>query len=504
MTIDFHGAGGRGFSWQWGKERDTPTRTGVRRPAPVDQTGGLTANEEMLKGAYHGTWQGLQFASPLMFTPVNVPVNMMGLPTPVSDNARTQRVLDEITQMMSGKMSKLHRGYLLSGTTWRFPRYDAKLDTLVWETISDSSVSDILMDVLTDKAQAMLTDEGITLSVGENQMINVRRKRRYEPGRVVATWEGQLPVGVSNYTAKNMAGVLPIGFAHDTDDNELRGYSVFSRIIRDLKDYHDIDYRISETLTKFRPKQVQTVTDLGKWCTNNLGTSDPTGLESYDVASNDLILNVKDEETGFEFLAEGATKSGETALQRKYWKIFEGSGLPEMFWGGLATGNHATAETQMQEAVSYVENLRREITPAYYDLYAASLRVLSIARMESYKPFKMKWNELESTSVDVKSQIFQRFSVGVAQLINSGGMTEQMLYNLWEMNFPEAQPGTIEEFIKGRKDIKPVQKVVKVPGVGAGADGAASVPADPSRESGAGVQVKTPIPGAKAADPAKK
>jgi hypothetical protein len=176
--------------------------------------------------------------------------------------------------------------------------------------------------------------------------------------------------------------------------------------------------------------------------------------------------------------------------------------MPEMFWGGLATGNHASADTQMQEAVSYVENLRREITTSYYDLYSASLRVLGVARMEAYKPFKMKWNELEATSADIKSQIFQRFSVGAAQLINSGGLTEEMLYNLWQMNFPEAKPGTLDEFIKGRKNIK---LVVKTQGTSlSGGDGAASTAKDPSRESGAGVQVKTPIPGKKEADPAKK
>ena len=502
MTIDVHGGHGHGFSWSFGKERETPTRTWGRRPAAVDQTGGLVANEEMLLGAYHGTWQGLQFASPLMFTPVNVPVNMMGLPTPESTDARTQAVLNEITKMMADKETRLHRGYLISGTSWIFPRFDARLNTLVWETISDSWISDILMDITTGRAKAMLTDEGITLSTGENEMIYVRRKKRYEQSRVVVTWEGQLPTGVSNYTARNVSGRLPIGFAHDVDADELRGYSVFARIIRDLKDYHDIDYRISETLTKFKPKQAQTVMDLGKWCTNNLGTSDPSGLTSYDIAGNDLILNVKDEVTKFEFLEEGATKSGETALERKYWKIFEGSGIPEMFWGGLATGNHASADTQMQEAVNYVENLRREITQSYHEAYAASLRVLGIARMESYKPFEMKWNDLESTSADIKSQIFQRFSVGAAQLINSGGLTEEMLYNLWELNFPGAKAGTLEEFKKGRKDIK---LVVKVPGASLpGGDGAASTAKDPSRESGAGVQVKTPIPGKKEADPARK
>jgi hypothetical protein len=451
MTIEDRKPGP--FSWLFGKEKDTPTRTRARRPNQRDLTGGFVANEEMLKGAYHGTFQGLQFASPLMFTPINIPINMMGLPTPHSDDERTQEVLDEITAMMADRIVKLERTRLLAGTAWRFPRFDAATQALVWEAIPDSSISDILLDIITGKPNAILTDEDYLLSIGENQTQHARRKRRFQSDRVSVNWIGAGILGVTDSTSRNVAGILPINFAHDADEDELRGYSVFSRIIRDLKDYHDIDYMVSQILTQFRPKQKQGVRDVGRWLLNNLGANDPDLLAEYDVSGTDLIINGEDEDTDYVFLPGDATAAHEKAIERKYWKIFEGSGIPEMFWGGLATGNHATADTQMQEAVSYVEAIRREEDVPYYQIYAASLRILSIVRMEKYAEFEMGWNRLESISADVKSQIFQRFAAGLGQLAQSCTLTKKMVYNLWQVNFPEAESGDLDEFLAGIQDM---------------------------------------------------
>jgi hypothetical protein len=438
------------FSWFAPKEIITPTKVWARRPAPRDMGGGMSANEEMLKGLYHGTFSGLQFASPLAFTPINIPVQMMGLPTPKSDDELTQQRLNEITELMAARIPKLNRTYLLVGTAWRWPRYDSKLQSLVWEEIPDSTISDILIDVATGKATAILTDERIRLQYGENKTQYVQRKRTFTPQLVTVQWIGERPANADDYSARNVSGELPIVFAHDADDNEVRGYSVLSRIIRDLKDYHDADYRISETLTKFIPKQVQEVDDIEEWCKNNLGTGSPEALATYDVNGSDMVINKKDKEgTSYEYLPEGATAALEKMLERKYWKIFEGSGIPEMFWGGLATGNHATAEVQMQEAVTYVEQKRQEITDPYYDLYAGSLRILEVAHGERYKTFEMKWNRLESISADVKSQIFMRFAQSIAALVNVAGVTKAQVHRLWELNFPESDPGDYEDFVMG-------------------------------------------------------
>jgi hypothetical protein len=426
-------------------------------------TAGMVSNEDMLRGLYHGTWQGLQFASPLAFTPIQVPVNMMGVPTPKSDDGATQAALDLITLQMADGMTKLHRSALLVGTAWRWPRYDRVTSSLIWEPIPDPSVCDVLADVNTGAVRAVLTDESIILSVAQNVNVSSRRYRRFDRDAVSVRWEGSRPEGAEDYRSVNVSGALPIPFAHDADELEVRGHSALSRMIRDLKDYHDIDYMRSEILTKFRPKQLQEVDDVGKWMQNNLGTDSPEAITGYDVAGNDLILNRHGmESTEFAYLPEGATAPHEKALATKYLKIFEGSGIPEMFWGGLATGNHATAEVQMQQAVSYVDQVRRQFTQPYKELYSASLRLVEVATMSSFKPFTVKWNDLESVSADVKSQVFGRFAQAVAAMAASGTITKDQVRTLWEMNYPSSRPGDKAEFEAGIKDMAQFQQFLKM------------------------------------------
>jgi hypothetical protein len=253
-------------------------------------------------------------------------------------------------------------------------------------------------------------------------------------------WLGQKPASVQDYTATNRAGVLPICFAHDTDEGEIRGHSSLARVIRQLKDYHDIDFRVSETLAKFRPKQKQKVKSLSEWLKNNFGADNPEALASLDISDNDFILEV---------MPVGATAAHENALARKFLMIVEGSGIPELAWGPLATGNHASTDEDKQLLISYVDDLRRESNRPYYDLYAASLRLLSIVRGENYKSFKMGWNKLESISADMKSQIFARFAQALTQMSGAAAMTIEQMHKLWVLNYPETEPGTFDEFVAG-------------------------------------------------------
>jgi hypothetical protein len=410
----------------------------------------LVANDEMLRGLYHGNYAGLQFASPLCFVPINLLVQMMGYPTPkaIDNDPVTQAAIDYIMVAMADRVPRLHRGALITGNAWRWPRFDSRELSLAWEAIPDSNIPDILVDVSSDRPTALLTDEMITLSVGENSIINVRRKRRFEPGQVTVRWFGQRPANVQDYSARNVAAMLPVNFPNDADEGDIRGYSVFARVIRDLKDYHDIDFRASETLAKFRVKQVQTVASPETWRTEN-GLQDDGAFSSLDIADNDFVLNRKDETTKYEFLSEGATSSLEKALERKFWKIVEGTGIPELFWGPLATGNHASTDIQLQQAVDFANDKRKEFSSSWQTLIAGSLRVLSIARGENYKGFEMGWNRLEAVSAEMKSQILLRFAQAAQALVGSASCTPAQLFKLWELNFPESEPGEYADFIKG-------------------------------------------------------
>lgn len=449
----FRNNGSRLFSWVAGKERDEPTRRTASRPGARDLTNAFVANEEMLRALYHGNAKGLQFASPLCYTPVNLMTQMMGIPTPYSADERTQKALDEITAAIgSERVTRTHRGSLIVGNCWRWPRFDSQTMGLVLESIMDSIVTDILVDVQSEQPYAILTDERIKIATGENKTVNVQRKRRFDHDMVAVKWSGEKPATVQDVTARNVAGILPVNFANDADEGELRGFSVFSRTIRDLKDYHDLDYRASETLAKFKVKQVQTVKDPAAWRKEN-GLDTAENMRDFNPAENDFVLNKENDTTAYEFLPGEATAAIDKALERKFWKIVEGSPIPELFWGPLATGNHASTDTQMQQAVDAANAKRKEFTPPWTAIYAGCLRIASVLRMENYQPFEIRWNRLDAVSPATKMQILLNFAQAMRELVNSATCTKQQLHTLWTLNFPESNPGDYETYLEGITDM---------------------------------------------------
>ena len=333
----------RGFSWRGGAKRDPPSTAAGLGPGRVDRTGGLQANSDLLKALCEGAYKGLEFAAPLTLPPLATLVSLMGIPVPKSDDPHTQETLNGITAQMETKFGKLHRRSLLHGTAWRFPRYDREYG-LVWEELPDAIVTDIIVDIAGNRIKEIFTSEQITIRREKTVNENVQRDRHFTPDGVAVKYNvGRYP----DYTARNVAGVLPIPFANETDESEIRGHSMFSRVLHDLKDYHDIEYNVSSMLAKFTPKQIQATGSIDGWIKQNFGKDATLGtMLAADIHSRDFVLNLvgatSAESTGYAFLPSDATSAHENALRRKFLKIVEGTGVPEIFWGPLATGNHAT------------------------------------------------------------------------------------------------------------------------------------------------------------------
>ena len=442
------------FDWVFGREREgeTPTRGRPRRPAPRDMTGGFVANEEMEWGLYHGDYRGLQYASPLAGVPVDTMVNMIGLPTPVcKEDDVTQAALDEITKLMADRIKEIHTAHFVVGTPWVWPRFDSDSGALVWEDLPDSTVADILINIVTGKPGAILTDEQIQLAIAENQVAFVQRKRRFEAGQVSVQYFGQKPESVQDYTARNVSGILPIPFPHNARAGEIRGWSLYAPGIRVAKSYHDVLKMQIEILSQFKPKQIQDVEDVKDWIKNNIGEGGLELLQEYDVAGADFIINRtgKNEKTDFKHLPADATAGFEKAINYLFILWVQSTGLPEMVWGQLATGNNATVETDYQRLMTIIAAKMRDMTTPHYQLYSASLRLLSIVRGVNYKPFEMAWDKLDAISADVKSQIFLRFAQSVASLAGTATITVEMLHKLWTIRYPELEPGTFDEFLVG-------------------------------------------------------
>lgn len=442
------------FSWIFGKEKETPTKGRPRRPSARDMTGSLVANEEMLWGLYHGDYAGLQFASPLAGVPVDTMVNMIGLPTPVcKEDSATQDALNEITIMMTDRIKEINTTHFVTGTPWVFPRFDSKTNSFVWEDLPDSTVTDIQVDMTTGKPTAILTDEQIAVSTGENKIVNVQRKRLFRTDAVNVKYLGQKPANAQDEIARNVAGVLPIPFPHNAKPGEIRGWSLLARGIRVAKSYHDVLKMQIEVLSQFKPKQIQDTNDTDNWIKNNIGDGGLTALVDYDVAGADFVLNRTDkgEKTDYKHLPADATAGFEKAINYLFLLWVQSTGLPEMVWGQLATGNNATVETDWQRLMTIISAKMRDLTTPYYTAYAATLRLMSIARGVNYKPFTMAWDKLDAISADVKSQIFLRFAQAIASLVGVAGVTEKQLWKLWTLRYPETEPGEFLEWFKGIK-----------------------------------------------------
>ena len=246
--------------WKKGGERarSLGRRERPNRPQPVDASGGTPSNADLLYGLFHGDVEGLQFASPMAYTPISVPVNLIGIPTPRSADEKTQEALRGILRDQADEFRGITQTCLLIGTAWRWCRYSRKLGRVIWEAIPDQNVTDIEIDVDTNEINVVWDHVMVRYSDGYNQVKHAERKRRIGRDYIQAWWTGTGDGReLKNARMKNPFGFIPIPFGHECREDEWRGHSIFGRNLRLFKSTHDIHRMRDEVLAKFKPKLVQ-------------------------------------------------------------------------------------------------------------------------------------------------------------------------------------------------------------------------------------------------------
>jgi hypothetical protein len=427
------------FSFFGGKKTSPESKIPRRNNNPTDMTGGLQGNEELFEGLIHGTYQGLQKATPLARIPVLIPAMMMGYPTPKSKDEKTQVVLDQQVKKKTREINIIKRKYLNVGTTWVYPKWDSSTNMLVWKIIKDSSIPDLMVSLLNERLETIIVDEQIAITTAENTRQIVNRKTTYTKDKVTVKYTGANYGLVKDISMRNIAGTIPIMFAHEPDDAISRGHAVNEPILCDLKDYHDIDTRISKTIAGFSTKQVQHIDNVGEWRKNN-GVTTTEALADWDVAGVDLIFNTGNEKTEYLHLPADATAAGEKALERLFLKIAEATSVAEIFWGGAIQGNNGSYSDQMQSMINIVKEYRSEVTPAFKDLFVSSLILLGIANNEQYDlDIEMGWNRLTSISEKDQASILQQFCSAMSGAVTSGCIGIHQLYEMWNKNYSDIQ-----------------------------------------------------------------
>jgi len=437
------------------------TKQDVRLSRRRDYTGGKVANTERMNGLYSGSDARMQFSSPYSNTPIAVPTAFVGIPTPITDDPATVEACKTIVDKMRDEFSIIERSKLLYGTHWRFPKYDRQKQTLVWETIPDDTVCSIELDINTGEILAVNTSEDIKIFVNPTQTAQVKRERRFTRERIDIKYQGKDDVnaGLLDVSISNPFKNLPIPFGHDCLESEWRGISVFGRVFRLLKSTHDIKESREQILSQFRPKMIQTVAQ-GKakeWLDNNGFTTDCLP----DPFQDDFFINQGSETTEYCNLPNGLTDQYTAAIKDNRSEIIIGSGIPELFWPPLATGNHASTDEQRNLAIQYIKELRRENERSYELLFNDSLKILGYLDFKTYKPVKIAWNNLSMLSMEARVRILDTFTTAATKIIGSAILgREELLYFVKEF-FPDIPIKDLAQFKKGQYDMAKLASLLK-------------------------------------------
>ena len=427
-----------------------PTQRRIRRPRSLDLTEQIAANEDVTRGLWRNTYPNTRLGGSLAFAPIFVPVAMMGLPVPTSDDEATQAVLTDILNRLSHNCWMLHRICHRDGTCWVWPLYSAKEERLIWEFIPDSSVTDVIKDIYTGTVREVITNEELTVSAGENDQRVITRWRSFTREQVRIRYTGSTgTLGLQDVEFANPASEIPVHFSNEVEPNEVRGISDYARMLSDLKNYHDIDLAWSTALAKFKPKLVLGVKNVDSWLAQN-GYTD---IDDLDVPSADVLFYLKDVEEPPKLLEPPSSEAYATKLKQTFHKIVEASGVPEIAWGLKTEGNHASAEEQMATLVAYAGSKQDQKRESYKRLFGASLRLLSTARIVAAKEFTIEWNKLDAVSDAVRSEIFKNFAQGLGYVMQWAGITNRQLHAFWKLNFPDATEEDYEEFREGTTEM---------------------------------------------------
>lgn len=433
--------------WNRPHIRDLAKQIYPARPAVREMFGGAAANARTLKGIYTGAHQDFALSSYISTGMADVPKNLTGVPAirPVEDGEADNPLVKELTQLLVDEYPIIAATMLIQGTAWRWAVWSDRLQKLVWESIPDESITGLILDLETGEITGLWIEEQISYTYDRYSPGITTRIRHITKEVITEEWRGR----ENKYKQyRNPFGHLPIPFGHNCLEGEWRGNSVYSRVLRLLKANHDIAYKRDEILGAFEPKLVQSVEDAETWIRNNteaLGRN----KQELDPFSQRLVVNQTGESTAFLFLPADATSQHTLALQDNMKKIILGSGIPELFFGGLATGNYAGTETDRLLALEYVKSIRRELTRATESLVNQSLEVLGFVRHIPLPKVNITWGTLTLLSETQKAQIMGSYAGAIGTLLQGGSVSPEGAYFLTKELYPDFPGSDGEDFLGG-------------------------------------------------------
>jgi hypothetical protein len=428
--------------------QDNNTKKPRNPPEKIDLTFPKTVNAAFLRGLYNNTEPGYRLGAQLCRPPIDVPLAFMGFPHhdisdwDLVDNEKfwQERFVFYNKYYLTTKQTIQFMCHLY-GTIGIFPWFDSSAGFVRWKFIRPEYVPDdgVIMDPETEEITGIITDIQYCFLAENGKQYIYREKRQYSERRIVTRRTGDIPPGMrSEVIRNNPSGILPVFFRNNAEPGEFEGHSDLQRIIPHVKGYSQINQTAHEELGNNRTKLVQyTADDVNKWAVNNGfadedGKLDPSKINIQDI---DLILNLYDKEKSEFIIPVGIVDNHIRLLEVDFKNIYQGSGLPEMLWGGKITGNHATASEQMGVLLSFVNKKQNQADQPYGVLVNATMQLEAMANNQT-KPEGIinVWNDLDSLTELERSQIFDNYASGLQKLIDSNSIdlqsTHKILYEL--------------------------------------------------------------------------
>ncbi|MDR2052627.1 MAG: hypothetical protein LBP80_04360 [Treponema sp.] len=426
--------------WRSPAERDLSKTIISTLPVNTRRTGGLAA-APLLRAIYTGAAQDFNLASGFTYPAIAVPKQLAGVPVIGEGHGELQNyLLDEgpvITQTM-----------LVTGTAWRWARWNDKLRRLVWEIIPDDAIGSqgIETDPDTGEILVIRTDENIEFNGPDFRVHYARRKRVISREMITEEWTGE----INRFTQyRNPFGFMPVPFGHDCWESDWRGQSVYGRIIRLIADNHDIRRTRDETLAMFRPKMIQTSPNPDQWLVNNKQYTDAAEGDKYSPFKADFVINAEGEKTEYISIGSDATRQHTEAIQENNKEIMIASGLPELLFGGLATGNYASTDSQIRAAVEYVKEIQREMTRPYQQLLNQSAHILSYMKFEQPGAIEVKWGTLDMTSPEQRARIIGTFAAAISTLLSNGSVSKEGALYFTKLMFEDYPAEDAAQYLAG-------------------------------------------------------
>jgi len=439
--------------WKNPKDRDLSKQGEYTiRPAPRKMKGGFAANEKLLKGIYTGANQEFALSSYLVGGMIDVPKNLLGVPGVIPDQEQDDRLIKELNPLIVDEFPVMVGTMLIQGTAWRWARWSDKLHRLVWETIPDSSITQIIIDVDTGEIAELWIEEQIEYSKGQINTAYTTRTRHITRTLITEEWKGGINKSVQY---KNPFGFMPVPFGHNCYEGEWRGNSVLGRVLRWLKSTHDIAYKRDEILSDFEPKIIQSIkNNVATWITNNTPPSERGNKDFVlDPFGSRMFVNQDGDTTQFLFLNSDATTQHTTAIQDNERKIMKGSGTPELFFGGIATGNHASTETDRLLALEHVKGIRRELTKGTQELVNQSLTILAFMHFTQPPQVSIQWGNISLLSETQKAQIMGSYASAIVPLMGNGAISPEGAFYLTKELYPEFPAEDAEHLMTGLNEM---------------------------------------------------